>query len=211
MTIVGVVGHTAHEGLDAEPRIQYYLPYAQAGGRFMSVAISTTTDPQALVAPVRNVLREVDAAIPLANVQTMDELLERSFGQRRLSMILLGVFAGIALLLATIGIYGVMSYSVTQRTRELGIRMALGAERPRVLALVVGQGMALAGIGVAIGLAAAFALTRLLASQLYGVTASDPATFGVVAGLLASVALMASLVPALRATRVDPVVALRDD
>jgi len=138
-------------------------------------------------------------------------MIDASVGQRKLSMILLGLFSGIALLLASIGIYGVMSYSVAQRSRELGIRMALGAERGRVLRLVVGQGMWLAVLGVVIGLVAAFALTRFLASQLYQVGATDPATFGIVAGLLIGVALLASLVPALRATRVDPVVALRDE
>jgi ABC-type antimicrobial peptide transport system permease subunit len=141
----------------------------------------------------------------------MDELIGSSVGQRRLSMILLGTFSGVALLLASIGIYGVMSYSVAQRGREIGIRMALGAERGRVLALVVGQGMALAGLGVAIGLLGAFALTRLLGSQLYSVTPTDPGTFSAVAGLLTAIALGATLPPALRATRVDPVVALREE
>jgi len=134
-----------------------------------------------------------------------------SLGQRRLSMLLLGGFSGIALLLASIGIYGVMSYSVAQRTRELGIRMALGAARTRVLGLVVGQGMVLAGAGIAIGLLGAFGLTRLLGAQLYSVSATDPSTFVLVAILLAGIALLASLVPALRATRVDPIVALRDE
>jgi len=211
MTIVGVVGHAAHEGLDADPRIQYYLPASQAGGRFMSVAVSTKGDPHGVIAGVRNVVHRVDAGLPIANISTMEQLVDRSVGQRKLSMILLGVFSGIALLLASIGIYGVMSYSVAQRSRELGIRMALGAERGRVLRLVVGQGMWLAVLGVVIGLVAAFALTRFLASQLYQVGATDPATFGTVAGLLVGVALLASLLPAMRATRVDPVVALRDE
>jgi putative ABC transport system permease protein len=211
MTVIGVVGHAAHEGLDADPRIQYYLPAAQAGGRFMSVAVSTKGDPNGVVAAVRNAVHSVDAGLPIAQVNTMEKLVEASVGQRRLSMILLGLFSGIALLLASIGIYGVMSYSVAQRSRELGIRMALGAERGRVLRLVVGQGMGLAAIGVVIGLVAAFALTRFLAAQLYGVGATDPVTFGTVAGLLVGVALLASLLPAMRATRVDPVVALRDE
>jgi putative ABC transport system permease protein len=156
-------------------------------------------------------VHSADAGLPIAQVNTMEKLVEASVGQRRLSMILLGLFSGIALLLASIGIYGVMSYSVAQRSRELGIRMALGAERGRVLRLVVGQGMGLAAIGVVIGLVAAFALTRFLAAQLYGVGATDPVTFGTVAGLLVGVALLASLLPAMRATRVDPVVALRDE
>jgi len=211
MTIIGVVGHTAHEGLDADPRIQYYMPVAQAAGRFVSVAVSTKGDPNAVVGAVRNAVHSVDPGMPIAQVNTLDKMIEGSVGQRRLSMILLGLFSGIALLLASIGIYGVMSYSVAQRSRELGIRMALGAERASVLRLVVGQGMGLAGLGVLIGLVAAFGLTRFLAAQLYGVGATDPMTFGTVAGLLVVVALLASLLPAMRATRVDPVVALRDE
>jgi putative ABC transport system permease protein len=211
MTVVGVVGHAAHEGLDADPRIQYYLPVAQRGGRFMSVAVSTKGDPNGVVGAMRNAVRSVDPGLPIAQVNTREKMIDGSVGQRKLSMVLLGLFSGIALLLASIGIYGVMSYSVAQRSRELGIRMALGAERWRVLRLVVSQGMGLTALGVAIGLVAAFALTRLLAAQLYGVGATDPATFGTVAGLLIGVALLASLLPALRATRVDPVVALRDE
>jgi putative ABC transport system permease protein len=211
MTIIGVVGHTAHEGLDADPRIQYYMPVAQAAGRFMSVAMSTKGDPNAVVGAVRNAVHSVDPGMPIAQVNTLEKMIDGSVGQRRLSMILLGLFSGIALLLASIGIYGVMSYSVAQRSRELGIRMALGAERGSVLRLVVGQGMGLAGLGVVIGLVAAFGLTRFLAAQLYGVGATDPTTFGTVAGLLVVVALLASLLPAMRATRVDPVVALRDE
>ena len=211
ITIVGVVGHAAHEGLDAEPRIQYYFPFAQAGGRGFTVAIRTEGNPLAALSAAKSAVHSVDPNLPLSNPKTMDELVESSVGQRKLSMILLGVFSGIALLLASIGIYGVMSYSVAQRTRELGIRMALGAARPRVLALVVGQGMFLAGLGVSIGLLAAVGLTRFLASQLYGVTPRDVPTFTLVAVVLTSVALLATLVPAMRATRVDPVVALRDE
>jgi predicted permease len=211
ITIVGVVGHAAHEGLDAEPRIQYYFPYAQTGGRQMAVTVRTAGSPLAMLPAVRNAVHGVDRDLPLSNVNTMDKLVESSVGQRKLSMILLGVFSTIALLLASIGIYGVMSYSVAQRTRELGIRMALGAARLSVLTLVVRQGIALALSGVAIGLVAAFALTRFLSNQLYGVGATDPATFATVSATLILIALLATVMPALRATRVDPVVALRDE
>jgi putative ABC transport system permease protein len=211
ITVVGVVGHAAHEGLDAEKRIQYYFPFKQMGGRFITVAIRTTGDPMSVVSTARQAVHSVDRDQPLSGIATMETLIEQSMGQRKLSMILLGVFSGIALLLASIGIYGVMSYAVTQRTRELGIRMALGAARPRVLALVVSQGMALALTGVVIGLAGAYALTRFLASQLYSVKPTDPSTFALVTAALATTALAATLIPALRATRVDPVVALRDE
>ena len=211
ITIVGVVRHAAHEGLDAERRIQYYFPYRQQGGRFITVAVRTAGNPTSIVPSVRQAVHSVDRDQPLSGIATMETLIEQSMGQRKLSMILLGVFSGIALLLASIGIYGVMSYAVTQRTRELGIRMALGAARGRVLSLVVGQGMVLALTGVALGLGGAFALTRFLGSQLYAVRPTDPATFALVTAALAGTALVATLVPALRATRVDPVVALRDE
>ena len=211
-TIVGVVGHTMHEALDAKPRIQLYLPYAQlARIPSMSVAVRTTGDPLLMARPVRDAIHDVDRDMPLSNVRSMDQMLESSLGQRRLSMILLGAFSAIALLLASIGIYGVLAYSVTQRSRELGIRMALGAARGRVLRLVIGQGMALAIIGIAIGLVGALALTRLLGTQLYSIKPTDPATFAGVSFLLAGIAFVATLVPALRATRVDPVVALREE
>jgi putative ABC transport system permease protein len=153
----------------------------------------------------------VDRDLPLARIMTMNQLIESSMGQRRLSTALLGVFAGIALVLASLGIYGVMSYTVAQRTRELGVRVALGASRQNVLGMVLRQGMTLAVIGVAIGLAGAAALTRFMASQLYDIRATDPLTFATVTGVLAVVALGATLVPALRATRVDPIVALREE
>jgi putative ABC transport system permease protein len=209
--VVGVVGHTAHEGLDAEPRIQLYLSYRQTAIPSMQVAVRTRGNPERYVNLVRDAVRSVDPDQPIANVAQMEELLSRSVGQRRLSMMLLSLFSGIALVLASIGIYGVMSYSVTQRARELGVRIALGADRTDVLRLVLRQGMGLAVLGIGIGLGAALALTRLIESQLYGVTATDPATFALVAGVLATTALLANLIPAIRATRLDPAVVLREE
>jgi putative ABC transport system permease protein len=209
--IVGVVGHTKHEGLDADARIQLYFPYAQAGSRRLTVGVRTAGAPLGALATVRDAVHAVDKDLPISDVRTMDDLISQSVGQRRLSMVLLGLFAGIALVLASIGIYGVMSYSVTQRSHELGVRMALGAGRSNVLGLVLAQGMRLALIGVAFGLGGAFALTRLMATQLYAVKPTDPTTFGSVAVLLTTIAAVAILVPAMRATRVDPVEALRRD
>ena len=211
ITVVGVVGHTKHEGLDAEDRVQLYLPYAQAAQGGMSMVVRTTGDPLAQVSSVRRAVQSVDADLPIARIEAMEALVDRSVGQRRLAMILLGAFAGIALVLAAVGIYGVMAFSVTQRSHELGVRMALGAGRRRVLALVVGQGMTLAGAGVALGILGALGLTRLIGSQLYAVRATDPSTLATVAVVLFATALLATLVPALRATRVDPVVALREE
>jgi putative ABC transport system permease protein len=209
--VVGVVGHTAHEGLDADARIQLYLSYRQTAIPSMQVAVRTRGNPERYVNLVRDAVRSVDPDQPIANVAQMEELLSRSVGQRRLSMMLLSLFSGIALVLASIGIYGVMSYSVTQRARELGVRIALGADRTDVLRLVLRQGMGLAVLGIGIGLGAALALTRLIESQLYGVTATDPATFALVAGVLATTALLANLIPAIRATRLDPAVVLREE
>ncbi len=209
--IVGVVGHTKHEGLAAEPRVQYYLPYRQRGMSNLTVAARTAGRPERYVNAIRNAVWSVDPDQPIANVHDMDELLEQSVGQRKLAMLLLSLFSGIALLLASVGIYGVMSYSVSQRAREIGVRIALGAERGMVLRMVLRQGMRLALAGVGLGLLAAFGLTRLIASQLYDVQPTDPVTFALVATLLTAVALMANLIPALRATRVDPAVVLRDE
>ena len=156
-------------------------------------------------------MQSIDPDQPLANVRTMDELIAQSVGQRRLSMLLLSVFSGIALVLASIGIYGLMSYSVAQRSRELGVRIALGAARADVLRLVLRQGMRLALTGSLVGVGAAFALTRVIASQLYGVRATDPATFVAVAALLGVTRSWRTSIPALRATRVDPAVVLRDE
>ena len=209
--VVGVIGHTKHEGLDAEARLQLYMPYRQRPLPFLTVAARTTGDPTTYANQIRRAVQSVDPDQPIANVRTMDELIAQSVGQRRLSMLLLSLFSGIALVLASVGIYGLMSYSVAQRSRELGVRIALGAARSDVLRLVLRQGMSLALMGIVIGVGAAFALTRLIESQLYGVRATDPATFVGVAALLAVTALAANLVPALRATRVDPAVVLREE
>jgi putative ABC transport system permease protein len=209
--IVGVIGHTKHEGLDADARIQLYLPVAQEPRPLMAVAVRTAGDPERYVNQMREAVRSVDPDLPISAVRTMEELIEQSVGQRKLSMMLLSLFSGIALVLASIGIYGVMSYSVTQRSRELGVRIALGARRADVLRLVLRQGMSLALIGIGIGVAAALILTRLIESQLFGVRASDPLTFVAVALLLGATALIANLVPALRAMRVDPAVVLREE
>jgi len=211
INIVGVVGHTKHEGLDAQARIQVYFSNAQNPGRFRSIVVRTAGEPMAVLGAVRDAVHGLDRDLAISQAAPMEQLVDQSVGQRRFSTLLLGLFAGIALVLASIGIYGVMSYSVAQRSHELGVRMALGAKRGRVLRLVMQRGIAAALPGVAIGLLGAFALTRVLQNQLFGVSATDPLTFGAVAALLTLVALSASLVPALRATRVDPVVALREE
>jgi putative ABC transport system permease protein len=213
ITVVGVVGHTKHEGLDAESRVQLYHPYNRLDGFIsnnMFFAVRTAGDPDRAIAAVRSAIHTVDRDVPVAGVATMQTNIANSMGQRRFAMLLLGLFAVMAVVLASIGIYGVMSYSVTQRAHEIGIRMALGAARKNVLGMVMGQGLVLVGVGVLIGLAGAFGLTRLIASQLFGVKPSDPATFVLVALTLVGVAALATFIPAMRATRVDPVVALRD-
>ncbi len=211
LTVVGVVRHTKHEGLDAGARVQLYLPLRQMGYSFLYVALRTATEPRAALPAVRAALREVDPALPLFGVHTMSELVEGSTAPRRVSALLLALFSGMALLLASLGIYGVMSYAVAQRGHELGVRMALGAAKGEMLRLVLGQGMALAASGLALGVVAALGLTRLLQSQLFAVQPTDPETFLAVTAILAAVALAANLLPALRATRVDPVVALREE
>jgi putative ABC transport system permease protein len=209
--VVGVVGHTKQEGLDGENRLQLYLPLRQAGRPMFTLAARTAGDPESYANAVRRAVRSVDPDQPISNIASMDELISKSVGQRRLSMMLLSLFSGIALVLASVGIYGLMSYSVAQRSRELGVRIALGAARIDVLRLVLRQGMALAVSGIVIGVVAAFALGRLIESQLYGVHAGDPGTILVVALLLGITALAANLVPAWRATRVDPAVVLREE
>jgi len=211
-TIVGVVEHTKQEGLAADARPQVYMPYSQVQGiGHLTVAVRTAGPPSEYTNAVRAAVQSVDRNEPVAHVRTMDDMIGSSMGQRRLSMVLLGIFAVLALLLASLGIYGVTSYSVTQRSREMGIRMALGARARDVLLMVMRQALALVLGGVALGLAAALALTRLMTSQLFDTQPTDPATFTLVSVLLCAVAVCATLVPARRATRVDPVVTLRDE
>jgi len=209
LTVVGVVGHTMHEGLDGGRRVQVYFPLEQVGASAMDFAVRTPGDPMALLPSIKSAVRAIDADLPFSQVNTMEKLVEQSTGPRRFSMTLLGLFSLLAATLASIGLYGVMSYNVTQRAKELGVRLALGAASQDLLALVLGQGMQLALIGVGIGLVAAFAVTRLLRSMLFNVSATDPLTFILIPLLLLGVTLLASWLPARRATKTDPIIALR--
>ncbi len=209
LSIVGVVGRVKHESLDSDPRIAFYVPQSQYATRGMTVVLRSRSDPSSLTAAAKGELRALDPDLPMFSVRTMAQRIDDSLARRRFSMLMLGVFAALALALAAIGIYGVMSYLVTQGTREIGIRIALGATPQHILALVVRQGMTLALSGVAIGLAGAFLLTRLMRSLLFGVNATDPLTFAAISALLTLVALLASYIPAQRASQVDPMISLR--
>ena len=207
--IVGIASDVKANGLDSETRPMIYWPYPQFPTIFNSIVVRTEGDPLSLVGAIKSQIWSVDPAQPIASVETMEKVLADSVAPRRFNMLLIGIFAALALALAAIGIYGVISYTVSQRTHEIGIRMAMGARGSDVLKLVVGQGMTLALAGVVVGLAAAFGLTRLMSSLLFGVSPTDAVTFALIATLLAGVALVACIVPARRATKVDPMVALR--
>jgi putative ABC transport system permease protein len=214
-TVVGVVGDVRESGVTRAAMAAIFLPITQAVyaplTQTMSLTIRADGEPEALISSVRSAVKEIDPAQPVFNVKTMEAVVADSVSDRRLNMLLLGIFAAVALILAVIGIYSVMSYTVSQHTREIGVRMALGARPIDVLKLVVGQGMSLTFVGIVIGVAGAFGLTRLMATLLYGVKATDPLTFAVVSAALVIVALLACYVPARRATRVDPLVALRNE
>jgi putative ABC transport system permease protein len=212
MEIVGVVGDV-HSGLDTDPQAEMYLPYRQADLLLpvfqLSVVMRTAGDPSLQTAALRSALAEIDPNQPLVKVRTMEENMATTVAQPRFRTWLIGILAMLALVLAAVGVYGVMSYTVTQRTSEIGVRVALGAQPRDVFRIIVGQGLRLALFGVSVGLVAALVLTRLLQSFLFGISAYDPLTFIGVSVLLTLVAVAASYFPARRATRVDPMIALR--
>jgi putative ABC transport system permease protein len=207
--IIGVVGDIKETSLDAEPQPMIYWPHPRVPYSFMVVVARTASDPTSLARAMQDEIRAIDSEQPVSAMRTMEQVLAESIWKPRFHTTLLGIFAGVALILAAVGIYGVMSYSVTQRTHELGIRMALGARPRDVIRLVVGQGLLLAFIGIAIGLGAAIVITRVMKSFLFEVSATDPVTFAVISLLLMATALLANYIPARRATKVDPMIALR--
>jgi len=210
LQVIGVVGRVKMESLGTDDnRVQGYFPYLQRPDNAMTVIVKASSDPNQLIASVRQAVKAIDPDQPIYSPRTMGDIRAESVAPERLNLTLLGIFAGIALVLAIVGIYGVMSYSVTQRTHEIGIRMAIGAQRRDVFKMILGQGMKLALIGIGIGLVGAFALTRLMASMLFGVEPTDATTFGAISALLTVVALLACFLPGRRATRVEPTVSLR--
>jgi predicted permease len=211
ITIVGVVGDVKHFGLDLPEEPALYTPYTQISPwkRWMSFAVRTESDAAGTAQALKQEIWKVDSQLPVTRVETMSEVAASSFAERRFNMSLLSLFAGLALVLAAIGIYGVMSNAVTQRTQEIGIRLALGARAVDVLKLIIRNGLTLVLIGVVLGLGGAFALTRVMRTLLFGVTPTDGLTIAIVSAVLIGVALLACFIPARRATKVDPLVALR--
>jgi putative ABC transport system permease protein len=207
--VVGVFGDVKNLDLAADPNPEVFLPFPQLPWALLNLSVRTTTDPASLLPAVRRQISQIDKDQPITGAQPLDQVLSKSTAQRRFTMVLLAAFSSTALILAIVGIYGVLAYSVAQRTGELGIRIALGAERRDILRLVVFHGLALAGSGIALGLAGSILLTRLMSSMLYRISTSDPATFLLSAGLFLAVGFVASYLPARKATRIDPVEALR--
>lgn len=211
MSVVGVVKHVHYKSLEAKSRVEVYFAHAQVPYTDMALVVKTTVEPMSLATSIAREILNVDPDEPVYKIATMSQLMADSVARRRLSMLLLAVFAGAALLLAAVGIYGIISYSVAQRLHEMGIRMALGASRFELLRLILAQSLWTTLTGILIGLAGAGFLTRFLSTLLFDVRAADPFTFLLVAGGLIVVALLASYIPALRATSVDPMHALRDE
>jgi putative ABC transport system permease protein len=207
--IVGIARNVKSAGISAEAEPTYYLPTTQAPLQDMTILVRTRNEPTTLVPALRDAVRTLDPNQPITNISTLEKRVSDSVAQSRLNMLLMSLFGALALILAAVGIYGLLSYAVTERTKEIGIRMALGAQVTDVLRLVLKQGMTLALIGEAIGLVGAFALTRLIRGLLFGVAPTDATSFIAVAAVLTSVALLACYLPARRASKVDPLVALR--
>jgi putative ABC transport system permease protein len=219
VTVVGIVKSVRHNGITEVIKEKFYVPHTQwhksLGNanliRSMTLVVKTDGDPSALTSSVRNAIRTIDPNLPVADVRTMNDVIGAALATPRFTSVLLSIFAALALTLSAIGIYGVLSYLVSRRTREIGIRVAIGAQRPDVVRMVVGSGLSLALIGIGAGVVLAFAITRVLRGLLHGVTPADPATFAAVAALLTIVAAAASAIPAWRASRVDPILALRSE
>ncbi len=209
--IVGVVADVKENGLHAATHPEIYWPYPQFPSSFNTLVVKAERDPMSVVAAVKNRIWSVDGQQPIATIATMDEVIARSVAGRRFNLLLFGSFAAVALLLAAVGVYGVISYTISQRTHEIGVRMALGAKTTDVLRLFIVQGLRLVAAGVLIGLAGSFALTRMMKDLLFGVSATDPLTFAIIPMVLIAVALVACWIPARRATRVDPMIALRHE
>jgi putative ABC transport system permease protein len=211
-TVVGVVRDVHERGYTLAMKPGVYLPFGPTAGDFPEyLVVRTSAAPEEMAGAVRRIIAGVDADQPVSAVRSMDDIVDLDVADRQQQLVLLGAFAGLALLLASIGLYGVLSYAVTQRSREIGLRMALGASSGSVMRMVVARGLSLTGAGLALGLALAWALTRTLQNLLYGVAAADPATFGAVAGVLGVIALVACYLPARRASRLDPIAVLRAD
>jgi putative ABC transport system permease protein len=215
--VIGIVKDVRHRGPNQEPRPRWYVPHAQAYVSAYSsplaatIAVRSSSDPTPLMGPIRNLMTEFDPSVPISNVRTMEQILDGALGGQRFVMTLLTVFGLLALFLAVVGVYGVISYAVSQRTHEIGLRMALGAKGSNVLTQVMLEGLILSLVGVGAGLAGSFALSRVFESMVFGITPTDPVTYGGVVIVLIIAAAGASLLPARRAARVDPVVALRDE
>ena len=212
MTVVGIVSNVKHLSIREEPGPEIYVPYTQKpwpSMQTMHVAVRSKAAPAAMMGSIRAAIRSVDPELPVAGVATLETLVDDAMAQPRFSMLLVSGFGALALVLACVGLYGAVSYSVTSRTQEIGIRLALGAPRRRVFALVLSQCLRITGAGIAIGLALALVLLRAIAGFLYGIEATDPATFASLSIVLLSVALLACYLPARRAARVDPLVAMR--
>jgi putative ABC transport system permease protein len=209
--IVGIAGDVRDAELESKGRAAIYRPAAQTPFTSMYFGVRTARDPVSAISGVRAVFRDMDPELPLDAIGTVDSLVETSLSQRRFAMLLMAIFAGLALVLAMVGIYGVMAYSVTQATQEIGIRMALGARRADVLRMVLGYAVILMSAGLVVGIAASLGAGRLLASQLFEVKPNDPITYALVGSVLVATALAACMIPAFRAMRVDPVIALRNE